>query len=149
MNKILLVDDDDSIRLLYDYEFTDEGYSVISTNGDNNLLEMIGNIKPDVIVMDKKLKTLDRSKVIQEIQNSYHDIPVILCTTAYETYKNSMESIGTDFLVKKSSDLTELKNTVKLAIEPHAKPIKSTEESEKKILPHLFREQMEFGFQDI
>ena len=91
MNKILLVDDDDSIRLLYDYEFADEGYSVISTNGDDNLLEMIGNIKPDVIVMDKKLKNLDATKVIREIRNSYHDTPVILCTTAYETYKNNME----------------------------------------------------------
>jgi DNA-binding response OmpR family regulator len=151
MNKILLVDDDDSIRLLYDYEFTDEGYSVISTNGDDNLLDMIGNIKPDVIVMDKKLKNLDGTKVIREIRNSYHDIPVILCTTAYESYKNNLESIGTDFLVKKSSDLTELKNTVKLAISPsdESQPKKSHEKNEKIILPSLFREQIELGIKGL
>ncbi len=148
MKKILLVDDDDSIRLLYDYELTDEGYSVISTNGDDNLLEMIGNIKPDVIVMDKKLKNLDGTKVIREIRNSYHDTPVILCTTTYETYKNNTKPIGIDFLVMKSSDLTELKNTVKLAIAPPdvSQPKKIYEKSEKTILPRFYKEQMELGF---
>ncbi len=151
MKKILLVDDDDSIRLLYDYEFTDEGYSVISTNGDDNLLGMIGDIKPDVIVMDKKLKILEGTKVVLEIRNSYHGIPVILCTTDYETYKKNMKSIGTEFLVKKSSDLTELKNTVKSVIESPdvSQSIKTTEESEKTFLPGLFREQIVQGIRSL
>lgn len=150
MKKILLVDDDDSIRLLYDYEFTDEGYSVISTNGDDNLLEMIGNIKPDVIVMDKKIKTLDGTKVIREIRNFYHDTPVIICT-AYANYINDRNSIGADFLVMKSSDLTELKNTIKLAIEPtdESQQKKPYKKSNKTILPRLFREQLEQGIKDL
>ena len=38
MNKILFVDDEESIRLLYDDEFTEEGYHVITATGDENLL---------------------------------------------------------------------------------------------------------------
>ena len=38
MKKILIVDDDQAIQLLYQEEFKDEGYSVVSAfNGDDAL----------------------------------------------------------------------------------------------------------------
>jgi DNA-binding NtrC family response regulator len=148
MNKILFVDDEKSIRLLYDDEFTEEGYHVITSNGDENLLEIIGNKKPDVIVMDRKLGKIDGAAVLQKIRKYYHDIPVILCT-AYANFKDDMKSIGTDFLVMKSSDLTELKNIIKLVIgSPNESQQKKIPE-EKIILPHLFREQIEQGIKGL
>lgn len=151
MNKILFVNDEESIRLLYDDEFTDEGYHVITATGDENLLKIIGNKKPDVVVIDRKLGKLDGAEVLQEIRSSYHDTPVILCTNDYENYKNDVKSIGTDFLVMKSSDLTELKNTIKLAVSPsdESQPKKTYKEGEKKILPRLFREQIELGIKEL
>ena len=43
MLKILIVDDDYAIRLLYQSELEDEGYSVTTTSGCLNILEQIDN----------------------------------------------------------------------------------------------------------
>lgn len=148
MNKILFVEDEKSIRLLYEDEFTEEGYHVITSDGDENLLEIIGNKKPDVIVMDRKLRKLNGTEILQDIRKSYNDIPVILCT-AYIYYKDDLKSTGTEFLVIKSSDLTELKNIIKLLIGPpnESNPKKSSKE--KMFLPSLFKEQIEQGIKGL
>ena len=48
MPKILLVDDEASIRLLYREEFQDEDYDVCEAEDGDGLLERIEREKPDV-----------------------------------------------------------------------------------------------------
>ena len=51
MNNILIVDDDRTIRFLYQEELTYEGYSVITTDDCRNLLELIDDKNPDLVVL--------------------------------------------------------------------------------------------------
>jgi two-component SAPR family response regulator len=54
--------------------------------------------------------------LLQEIRNRFYDLPVILCS-AYDSFKRDMKSIAADFYVVKSSDLTQLKKTIAMALE--------------------------------
>ena len=116
MNRILVVDDDEAIRMLYAEELSEEGYEVITNDGDSQIMTMIKEKKPDVIVMDIRLGQQDGLDLLQDIRNRYYNLPVILCT-AYANFKYDLKSIAADYYVVKNSNLSELKTKIKMAIE--------------------------------
>ncbi len=116
MHKILVVDDEKSIQMLYADELTKEGYEVISSGDGSRLLELIEQETPDLIVLDIRLGEFSGLDLLQDIRNTNYDLPVILCT-AYSTFKYDIKSIAADYYVDKSSDLDELKHKIKTALE--------------------------------
>jgi DNA-binding response OmpR family regulator len=116
MNTILIVDDDRVIRFLYREELTYEGYNVITTDDCRNLLELIDDKNPDLVVLEVVIGKYNGLDLLQKIRNTYYDLPVILCT-AYPDYKNDLRSIAADYYVLKSPDLSELKQKIRMAIE--------------------------------
>lgn len=125
MNKILVVDDEESIRILYADELTEEGYEVITSGDGSLLLDLIEQERPDLIVLDIRLAKHDGLDLLQDIRNTYYDLPVVLCT-AYSTFKYDLKSIAADYYVVKSSDLKELKLKIKMAIEGTKQFLKRT-----------------------
>ena len=118
MGKILVVDDEEHIRLLYSEELTEAGYEVITAADGYKLTERIENEKPDLVILDIKMIDYNGLDLLQEIRNKFYDLPVILCT-AYDTFKEDIKSIAADFYVIKSFDLTELKKKIAKALETH------------------------------
>lgn len=116
MAKILVVDDEEHIRLLYSEELSEAGYEVITAADGYELTERIEKEKPDLVVLDIKMVDYDGLDLLQEIRNKFYNLPVILCT-AYDTFKEDIKSIAADFYVIKSFDLTELKNKIAMALE--------------------------------
>jgi two-component system, response regulator, stage 0 sporulation protein F len=116
MPKILVVDDEEHIRLLYSEELKEAGYEVITAESGYKLLERIDEEKPDLIILDIKMVDYNGLDLLQDIRNRFYDLPVIL-STAYDTFKEDMKSIAADFYVVKSFDLTELKKKIGLALE--------------------------------
>ena len=118
MAKILVVDDEEHIRLLYSEELSETGYEVITAADGHKLIERIETEKPDLVVLDIKMVDYNGLDLLQEIRNKFYDMPVILCT-AYDTFKEDIKSIAADFYVIKSFDLTELKKKIATALETH------------------------------
>lgn len=116
MAKILVVDDEEHIRLLYSEELSEAGYEVITAADGYELTERIEKEKPDLVVLDIKMVDYNGLDLLQEIRNKFYNLPVILCT-AYDTFKEDIKSIAADFYVIKSFDLTELKNKIAMALE--------------------------------
>ena len=116
MNCILIIDDDYAVRLLYQEELEDDGYEVVTFGDCENLMDNIEQHRPDVIIMDIKMGKISGLDIIQEIRNTYYDIPIILCS-AYSTFKADAKSMAADYYVVKSSDLSELKLRILMAIE--------------------------------
>ncbi|MCE5333583.1 MAG: response regulator [Desulfobacteraceae bacterium] len=116
MPKILVVDDEEHIRLLYSEELKEAGYEVITAESGFKLLETIESEKPDLVILDIKMVDYNGLDLLQDIRNQFYDLPVIL-STAYDTFKEDMKSIAADFYVVKSFDLTELKNKIVMALE--------------------------------
>lgn len=118
MKTILIVDDEEVIRMLYSEELEDEGYKVITASSGHGLIEMIGQDKPDLVVLDIKMAEHDGLDLLQVIRKEFYDIPVILCS-AYSSFKGDLKSIAADYYVVKSADLSELKQKIKMALEGH------------------------------
>ncbi|MBE9574335.1 MAG: response regulator [Proteobacteria bacterium] len=118
MAKILVVDDEEHIRLLYSEELSEAGYEVVTAADGHKLIERIETEKPDLVVLDIKMVDYNGLDLLQEIRNKFYDMPVILCT-AYDTFKEDIKSIAADFYVIKSFDLTELKKKIATALETH------------------------------
>jgi DNA-binding response OmpR family regulator len=116
MAKILVVDDEEHIRLLYSEELRDAGYEVITAESGYKLLELIEREKPDLVVLDIKMVDYNGLDLLQDIRTKFYDIPVIL-STAYDTFKEDTRSMAADFYVVKSFDLTELKKKIAMALE--------------------------------
>ena len=116
MAKILVVDDEEYIRLLYEEEFTDDGYDVITAATGHGILSTIDKEKPDLVILDIKLADQNGLDLLQEIRNRYYNLPVILCS-AYEVFRKDLKAIAADAYVVKSSDLTQLKKAVRRALE--------------------------------
>lgn len=118
MHKILIVDDEEVIRMLYGEELEDDGYNVITTGSGRGLVELVEQEKPDLIVLDIKMAEHDGLELLQDIRKQFYNIPVILCS-AYSTFKGDLKAIAADYYVVKSADLSELKQKIKMALEGH------------------------------
>jgi DNA-binding response OmpR family regulator len=116
MPKVLIVDDEKHIRLLYAEELEEEGYDVALASDGTEILDLIEKEKPDVIVLDIKMVSSNGLDVLQDVRNKFYNLPVILCS-AYGSYKVDVKSIAADAYVVKSSDLTELKKKIAQVLE--------------------------------
>ena len=116
MAKILIVDDEDTIRLFYSEELRDEGYEVVTAKDGYKLIDKIRSDKPDLIILDIKMAGYNGLDLLQEIRREFYDLPVILCS-AYSSFRDECKSISANAYVVKSSDLTELKKKIKRSLE--------------------------------
>lgn len=111
MKRILIIDDDPSIRLLYQEELLEEGYNVITSDGGQGAVDLIAEQRPDLILLDLKLGSRSGLDLLQDIRKDSSTIPVILLT-AYPTFKLNSKSISAHAYVTKNSDLTGLKQQI-------------------------------------
>lgn len=116
--KILVVDDESSIRLLYKEEFTDEGFEVLTASSGLEAIEMIKADRPDIVTLDIKMVGLDGLETLARIRQFDLELPIILCT-AYGAYKENLDTWGSDVYVTKSSDLEDLKREVRRLLALH------------------------------
>ncbi len=112
MNRILVVDDEANIRLLYAEELADEGYEVATAATTAEAVEQLQKQNFDLAVLDIKLKNESGIELLQKIVKERHDMPVILCS-AFSCYKDDFSAWLADSYVVKSGDLTELKEEIK------------------------------------
>ena len=116
MKKILIVDDEEVIRMLYSEELEEDGYKVVTTGTGRGLIKLIDEEKPDLVILDIKMAEHDGLDLLQDIRKDFYNVPVILCS-AYSSFKGDLKSIAADYYVVKSADLTELKQKIKMALE--------------------------------
>jgi len=114
--KILVVDDEKHIRMLYQEELESEGYAVATTDGEEAIESVLAREKPAVVILDIRLgPSCSGLDLLQTIRSRDTKLPVILCT-AYDSFQHDLKSIAADFYVVKSVDLSELKDKVRQAL---------------------------------
>jgi two-component system response regulator (stage 0 sporulation protein F) len=112
MKKILLVDDEESIHLLYREELEEEGYEVHSALSGEEALEKLHIIAPDLVILDINMPGMNGIDVLRRMKEINQAMPVIL-SSAYQEFKQDLASWASDDYIVKSSNLEELKNSVR------------------------------------
>jgi len=112
MKDILLVDDEDSIHLLYREELEEEGYKVHSAFSGEEALEKLAGQQVDLVILDINMPGLNGLDTLRRIKEIRPSLPVIL-SSAYQEFKQDLSSWASDEYIVKSANLDELKNAVK------------------------------------
>lgn len=110
--KILIVDDEENIRLLYEQELRDEGYTTVSACDGKECLEKIKSEKPDLVLLDIRMPNMDGLEAIGKIIELNKQTPIIL-NTAYSNYKDDFMSWAADAYIVKSYNLDNMKTKIR------------------------------------
>lgn len=118
VNKIMIVDDDPVIREILEINLRARGYEVCTAAGGQEAIELIGNIKPDVVVLDVIMPDLDGWEVLKIIRDSYYGDGElkILMLTAKATERDKLIGkaiLKADEYLTKPFDLNELLGVIK------------------------------------
>jgi len=113
MNRILLVEDEENISLLYRSELEADGYEVLVEKDGKNAVKKAIEEEPDLVIMDINLPAqMDGLEAMSKIQASGKAIPVII-NTSYSHYKDNFLAWAADEYIIKSADLSELKSAIR------------------------------------
>ena len=115
--RVLVVDDEENLCLLYREELESEGYAVTIAQDAERAMRLVNQDPPDVVVMDIRMPRMDGIEAMGLMLNRKNDLPVIL-NTAYTSYKDDFRSWPASAYVIKSSDLGELKRAIKKVLGP-------------------------------
>ena len=108
MARLLVIDDEANIRLLYAQELVDDGYEVVTAGNVAEALQRLDEQSFDLVILDIKLKSESGLDLLQQIVRKRHSLPVILCS-AFSCYKDDFSAWLADGYVVKASNIDDLK----------------------------------------
>lgn len=108
MKKILVVDDEEAIRLLYKEELTEAGYHVDVAQDGAEALRKVQQARPDLMTIDLRMPGMDGIELMSQVRAICRDLPIII-STAYGDLRREFGTWASDAYVTKSADLQELK----------------------------------------
>ncbi|MFA4947259.1 MAG: sigma-54 dependent transcriptional regulator [Candidatus Krumholzibacteriia bacterium] len=110
---ILLVDDEDTIRLFLEKTLREEGYEALTAATGTEALELTRSELPDLVLLDLKLPDMNGLDVLKQIKEEVPEVCVIMLTAFgdIETAVTAMKKGAFDF-VSKPVNLEELLITI-------------------------------------
>ena len=100
-------------------QLAEEGYDVFSTGDCRDVIKLIHEHAPDIVLLDVMMEECSGLDLLQDIRRAFYDLPVILCTS-HSNFKWDLRSIAADYFVMKSSDTEELMRAIRMALEGNA-----------------------------
>jgi CheY-like chemotaxis protein len=112
MRRIVVVDDEEAVRLLYREELAEAGYAVDVAADGAEALAMVRERRPDLMTIDLKMPVMDGIELLGHVRQLYHDLPIII-STAYGDLRRDFATWASDAYLTKSADLGELKAKIR------------------------------------
>lgn len=111
--RVLICDDDPDILFICSYIFEKQGCEVNTSTHCNNIIEMVSEIKPDIILMDNWIP--DTGGIVASRTLKSHDafknIPIVYFS-ANNDIKTLAQQAGADAFLAKPFDLEELEKII-------------------------------------
>jgi CheY-like chemotaxis protein len=124
--RILLADDSLTIQKVVELTFADTGYEVVAVSSGDELMQRLGEVRPDLVICDVIMPGRDGYDVCQEIKSSsdYLHLPVILLTGTFEPFdRDRAIAVGCSEIITKPFEAKKLVDAVeRLAATPAAPP---------------------------
>ena len=101
LRRILVVDDDASIRTFVHEALKDAGYDVtLAANGEQALQDVAG-VAPHLILLDVRMPGVDGWQVLDELRSAAGDqTPVVVMTAEYSGQERALASGAQGYLAK-------------------------------------------------
>ena len=99
---ILVVDDEEPIRKIFDANLSVEGYRVLTASDGVAALCLTKEHKPDLIILDIMMPGKSGLEILQEVKAIYPDIAVVMasCVSEVTTAVNCLKKGAYDYIVK-------------------------------------------------
>lgn len=109
--KILIVEDDESNRLLTYLELSEEkNWDIITASNGQEAMTLFVEEHPDIVTLDIKLPDINGSTLIREMKKNRPEMPIIMLT-GYDNHPDVSEADA--YIVKTLSCGEELKKSIK------------------------------------
>lgn len=126
--RILVVDDEEPIAKILDFNLRKEGYDVIVANDGEKAVELAFSEDPDLILLDLMLPKKDGMEVCREVR-AQKNIPIIMLTAKNSEIDKVLGlEFGADDYVTKPFSTRELMARVKVNLRRVAKQTEGVEE---------------------
>lgn len=109
MSKVVLCEDDETIRDMYTLKFQESGFDIVTASDGETGLALIKDHKPDIALVDVMMPKMDGFAVLTELKKdeSTKNIPVLLLT-----------NLGQKADVEKGKQLGAVNYIVKASLTP-------------------------------
>ena len=99
---ILLVEDEDMVRAVAERALTRQGYSVLMAENGEAALEVLANSgRPDLLISDVVMPTMDGPTMVRHVRQRYPDLPIVFMSGyAEEQLRKSIDLDHVSFLPK-------------------------------------------------
>lgn len=116
--RILVVDDDESLRRVTQVQLQQTGYEVTAASDGNEALAVLERFPADLVITDLKMPGMSGLELLRRIRSAYSEI-VIIMATAFGTIENAVEAMraGAYDYITKPVQIEELRITVSRALE--------------------------------
>ncbi len=118
MYTILVIDDDDQLRISFSKLLKEENYAVISAASGEAGIDIVEQNPLDLVILDMRLPGINGMETFKRIRKIDSKLPVII-VTAFGTTEIAIEAtkMGAYDYVLKPFDVPEMLNLIKQAIE--------------------------------
>lgn len=118
MNRVWVVDDDNSIRWVLEKALQADGFEVESFASADLILQRLEYDQPEAIISDIRMPNMDGMALLAEIQSHYPDLPVIIMTahSDLDSAVNAFQQGAFEYLPK-PFDIDEAVSLAKRAVE--------------------------------
>ena len=110
--RILVVDDDESIRELISLALEEDGMEVVCAPEGESALKLIPNIKPDLILLDNRMPIMDGREFARRYRELDDHSAALVVLTAVDDPERAAADVGADGYLPKPFDLTDLSAVV-------------------------------------
>lgn len=117
-NRILVVDDDESLRRVTQVRLQKAGYEVATAEGGGEALQLLQRIPIDLVITDLNMPGINGVALLQRVKAEYPEKIVVL-VTAYGTVESAVEAmkLGAYDYILKPINSEALHHTVSRALE--------------------------------
>lgn len=114
MARILIVEDEATVRKTLIHVLMLKGHLVMGTGNGPQALAMNGDLKPDLVFVDIKLPGLSGFEVIQKLQQGVHVPRIVAMAGMGRSVLDLAENLGADASLEKPFGIQELLDIVAL-----------------------------------
>lgn len=126
MAKILLVEDDNNLREIYEARLQAEGYTIVSAMDGEEALVVAKKEKPDLIISDVMMPRISGFEMLDILRNTEglkHVRVIMLTALGQAEDKTRADSLGADrYLVKSQVTLEDIVKTAQELLNPSETP---------------------------